>query len=78
MRTLMPELPPRDRAEADLARELRALGMGRGRAMTVAEAKSARMTIDDVGGVAVTLSDGTVLYGETAIKALAAELLRGM
>ena len=72
-----PPLSPREVAEALLARELRVLGMARGRAMLVAEANGDRLTIDADGTVTVTLADGTTFTGEDGIRRLALELSHG-
>ena len=77
-RIVMPELSAQDRAEADLAREMRALGAPRERAAALAEAHGERIVIHPDGGVSITLPDGPTLYGEPAIRALAADILREM
>jgi len=67
-------LTARDVAEAELARELRALGVPRLCAITLAERHTGRMSFDPVGDVRATLADGTTLQGALGFQALATEL----
>jgi len=66
---------PTDRAEAELARELRARGMRRMTAALTAARHNDRFLFGADGALSVRLADGSTVPGDAGIQALAAELL---